>query len=273
MMLSLVTAAGLSTSDSLLALLGSNAAIVLGLFTALWCVSVIRRDASIVDPWWSMAFLLITANTVWRTGLTPGKTLLLTMVTVWALRLFLHLRVRSIGKPEDPRYAAFRKDAGPSWWWKSLFQVFLLQGGLALIISAPLQVAAAAPAPDRVGATDLAGLLVFLFGFVFEATADAQLRAFRNDRSRRGQVLDSGLWRYSRHPNYFGEAVLWWGFWLASLDQPSGVFTVFGPALMTFMLVRVSGVVMLDAHMRATRPGYADYIRRTSGFVPRRPLA
>lgn len=272
-MLSLVTAADSSTWVSLVALFGSNAAIVFGLFTALWCASVVRRDASIVDPWWSMAFLFITANTAWRTGLTPGKTLLLAMVTVWALRLFIHLWVRSIGKPEDPRYAAFRKDAGPSWWWKSLFQVFLLQGGLALIISAPLQVAAAAPAPDRVSPADLAGLLVFVLGFAFEAIADAQLRAFRNDRSRRGQVLDSGLWRYSRHPNYFGEAVLWWGFWLASLDQPLGAITIFGPALMTFMLVRVSGVVMLDAHLSATRPGYAEYIRRTSGFVPRRPLA
>lgn len=272
MMIALSIAPQGSAACAALDLLPVNAALVLGLMTALWALSVLKRDASIIDPWWSMAFLLVTGNTVWRTGPTPGKTLLLGLVSLWALRLFVHLVKRSIGKPEDPRYAAFRKAAGPSWWWKSLFQVFLLQGALVLIISAPLQVAAAAAPPDPVSLPDLVGALIFAIGFAFEAIGDAQLQAFRNDPSCKGKVLDSGLWHYTRHPNYFGEAVLWWGYWLFCLDQSHGACTVFGPILMTFLLLRVSGVTMLDAHLSATRPGYAEYVRRTSGFIPRKPL-
>ena len=253
-------------------LLASNAALVIGLMTLLWAASVARRDAGIVDPWWSMAFLLVTGHTVAATGITPAKTLLLAMVGAWALRLWLHLLLRSRGRPEDPRYAAFRQRYGPErYWWVSYFQVFLLQGMLAILISAPLQVAAAARAPDPVGPAALLGLLVFLVGFAIEVVADAQLQAFRDDPANRGRVLDSGLWRFSRHPNYFGEALLWWGFWLVAVGQPRGWVTIFAPLLMTFLLVKVSGVALLDAHLAATRPGYADYMRRTSAVIPRPP--
>jgi steroid 5-alpha reductase family enzyme len=255
-------------------LIATNAAWVLGLMTALWVVSVHRRDASIVDPWWSMAFLLVTARTVACSGPTPGKLLLLVMVGTWAVRLWLHLLLRSRGRPEDPRYAAFRQRYGRHrYWWVSFFQVFLLQGALVVLISAPLQLAAAAPPPDSITMADLAGVVLFLLGFSGEAIADSQLQAFRGDPESRGRVLDSGLWRYSRHPNYFGEAVLWWGFWLCALDQPLGWATVIAPVLMTYLLVKVSGVAMLDAHLGATRPGFGDYVRRTSGFIPRPPRA
>ncbi len=260
-------------------LLAWNAALVLALMTVLWGASVLLRDASIVDPFWSAGFLLVTAHTVARTGFTPGKTLLLVMVGVWAIRLFLYLLLRSLGKPEDPRYAAFRRRYGPErYWWVSFFQVFLLQGFLVVLISAPLQLAAAASAPDAVSPADLLGLGLFAAGLAIEATADAQLAAFRRERAKAvpaepRSVLDRGLWRYSRHPNYFGEALLWWGFWVASLDTAMGWATVFAPALMTFLLVKVSGVALLDAHMAATRPEYAEYVRRTSAFVPRRPRA
>ncbi|MEO6326293.1 MAG: DUF1295 domain-containing protein [Thermoanaerobaculia bacterium] len=260
-----------------LTLLGWNVALVLALMTALWVVSIFLRDVSIVDPWWSIGFLLVSVHTVARTGLTPGKTLLLGMVATWAIRLWLHLLLRSRGKPEDPRYADFRRRFGPErYWWLSYFQVFLLQGLLILLISAPLQLAAAAATPDRVSWTDLLGLGIFTIGLGCEAVADVQLSAFRSKRSRSGAaepktVMDTGLWRFSRHPNYFGEAVLWWGFWLCAIDVPMGWLSVAAPALMTFLLVRVSGVTMLDAHLLATRPGYAEYIRRTSAFIPRRP--
>ncbi len=254
------------------ALLAANAALVLALLVVLWLVSVRKRDASIVDPWWSMLFLLITANTITQTGFTPGKTLLLVLVAAWALRLWLHLLVRARGQAEDPRYAAFRERFGPErYWWFSFFQVFLLQGCLALFVSAPLQLAGAAPWPDGLTLLDGVGALIFGLGFGFEVVADRQLDAFRRDPSRRGQVLDTGLWRFSRHPNYFGEALLWWGFGLCALDQPLGWVALAGPLLMTFLLVRVSGVSLLDAHLRSTRPGYADYIERTPGFVPWRP--
>lgn len=255
-----------------LALLAQNAALVLGLMTVLWGVSVLRRDASLVDPWWSMAFLLVTGRTAALTGLTPAKTLLLLMVGIWAIRLWAHLLLRSRGKPEDPRYAAFRRRYGPArYWWVSFFQVFALQGCLMVMISAPLQLAAAARAPDPIGRTALAGLLVFAIGLVVEVVADAQLQAFRRDPARRGQVLDTGLWRFSRHPNYFGEAVLWWGFWLCAVGQRWGWASIAAPLLMTFLLVKVSGVAMLDAHLGATRPGYGDYMRRTPAFIPRPP--
>ena len=260
-----------------LALLAGNAALVLAMMTVLWIVSVRLRDASIVDPWWSMAFLLVAANTVLQTGLTPGKTALLAAVAAWALRLWLHLLLRSLGQPEDPRYAGFRAKYGPErYWWFSFFQVFLLQAVLAVVISAPLQVAGAAAAPDPVSITDFLGLALFAAGFGIEAVADAQLARYRKARASGGPgapgpVLDTGLWRYSRHPNYFGEALLWWGFWLFALDMPRGWATVFAPALMTFLLLKVSGVAMLDAHMAAKRPEYAGYIRRTSGFLPLPP--
>ncbi|MGO9832396.1 MAG: DUF1295 domain-containing protein [Myxococcaceae bacterium] len=251
-----------------LALFGQNAALVAGLMAVLWMVSVARRDASIIDPWWSMAFLLVTSHTVTSTGLTPAKELLLAAVALWAIRLWLHLLFRSRGKPEDPRYAAFRQRYGPArYWWVSLFQVFLLQAGLVVLISAPLQLAASARPPDPIGPTSLAGLLLFSIGFAIEAVADHQLQAFRNDTSQRGQVLDVGLWRFSRHPNYFGEALLWWGFGLFSLGRPYGWACLLGPLAMTTLLVKVSGVAMLDAHLAATKPAYREYIRKTSAFV------
>ncbi len=246
-----------------------NAGAVFGMMTLLWLVSVARADASIVDPWWSIGFLVVTLNTIARTGVTPAKLLLAGMVGLWALRLWLHLLRRGHGKPEDPRYAAFRERYGRHrYWWVSYFQVFLLQGALVLVISAPLQLAAAWS--HTIGLTQALGGLVFAVGFLFEALADHQLEAFKRDASRRGQVLDEGLWRWSRHPNYFGDALLWWGFWLFAVDLPFGWATIVAPALMTFLLVRVSGVAMLDAHLGRTKPGYADYIRRTSAFIPRR---
>ena len=255
-----------------LSLLGWNALLVFGVMTALWMVSVRLRDASIVDPWWSIAFLLVAGRTALRTGMTPAKAVMLILVAIWSLRLGIHLFMRSRGKPEDPRYASFRRRYGANrYWWVSFFQVFLLQGCLVLLISFPLQLAAAALPPGRITVTDVAGALIFTIGFLVEAVADWQLQSYRRDPSNRGKVLDIGLWRWSRHPNYFGEAVLWWGFWLLALGQPLGWATVFAPALMTFLLLKVSGVTMLDAHLKNSKPGYDDYVRRTSAFVPRRP--
>lgn len=253
-----------------LSLFGWNVALVLVLMTALWVVSVRLRDASIVDPWWSMAFLLVTVHTALRTGVTPAKVLLLVVVGTWSLRLWLHLLLRSRGKPEDPRYVSFRRRYGRDrYWWVSYFQVFLLQGCLVLLISAPLQLAAAAAPPGHISVIHWVGLVIFAGGFVFEAVADGQLQSFRRDPANGGKVLDTGLWRWSRHPNYFGEAVLWWGFWLLAMEQPLGWATALAPALMTFLLLRVSGVTMLDAHLKSSKPDYDDYVRRTSAFLPR----
>ena len=248
----------------------SNVALEAALMVALWVASVVRRDASIVDPWWSIGFVLIAANTAWQTGLTPGKSLLLAMTLTWGVRLWLHLLVRSIGKPEDVRYQAFRQKYGPHrYWWVSFFQVFVLQGVLVVIISAPLQVILGASAPDDLTWWDAVGAAVFVVGLGFEALGDWQLTAFRRDPANKGRILDTGVWRFTRHPNYFGDALLWWGFWLCGMDLGiEGVLTGFAPALKTFLLVQVSGVRMLDRHLAATRPGYAEYMERTPGFVP-----
>jgi steroid 5-alpha reductase family enzyme len=253
-------------------LFGANAALVLLMMSALWLASIPLRNVSIVDPWWSMGFLLVTAHTAWRTGVDASKLVLLGAVALWALRLWWHLLRRSLGKPEDVRYAAFRQKYGPErYWWFSFFQVFLLQGVLMLVISLPLQAAAAAPTGAALSVLQVLGLAVFAIGFGWEAVADAQLQRFREDPSKRGAVLNTGLWRTSRHPNYFGEAVLHWGLWLWACAAPQGVWCVFAPALMTFLLLRVSGVTLLDAHLLETRPGYADYVARTSAFFPRPP--
>jgi steroid 5-alpha reductase family enzyme len=253
-------------------LAGQNFALILALVSLLWLVSIARRDVSIVDPWWSIAFLLPTAHSCLATGLGASKLALLALVALWAVRLWLHLLVRSRGKGEDPRYAAFRVRYGAErYWWFSFFQVFLLQGALAFVISAPLQLSASAPAADGISPIDWLGFALFAVGFGFEAIGDAQLLAFQRDSKKRGQVLDTGLWRYTRHPNYFGECLIGWGFWLCALDQPFGWATVFAPLLMTFLLLKVSGVAMLDAHLTSSKPGYREYIERTSAFFPRAP--
>ena len=253
-----------------------TAAVLFTGLSLLWAVSVRLRDASLVDPFWSISFLLIAFSTVLQTGFSPAKILMLAAVGLWALRLFSHLMRRFLAHPEeDPRYQAFRQKYGPErYWWVSYFQVFILQGTLALMVAAPLVVAGGAPTPDPIGLWDILGASVFLLGTATEAIADRQLARYRADKSPdKPRVLDTGLWRYSRHPNYFGNALLWWGLGLMALDQPWGWVALLGPALMSYLLVKVSGVALLDAQLSRTRPGYKEYMERTSGFVPWFPRA
>lgn len=244
------------------------------MMTLLWIASVIKRDASIVDPWWSIGFLLVALVAMTLGTPSTSKLILLTLVAVWAVRLWLHLLSRARGKAEDPRYQKFRQRFGAQrYWWVSFFQVFMLQGALLLIISLPLQLAMSAPLPDPMAINDWLGALVAISGIAIETAADWQLQRFRNTPSQRGKVLDTGLWHYSRHPNYFGECVVWWGLWLCTLDARYGVLTIVSPALITFLLLRVSGVTMLEAQLGESKPGYAEYIATTSAFVPWRKKA
>lgn len=245
---------------------------VLGLMIAVWLWSVVRRDASVVDATWGLAFLLATAvAAATAPGATPRRLLVLGLVTLWSLRLSLYIAWRNHGKGEDYRYAAMRRGHGERFWWVSLFTVFLLQGVLALVIALPLLVAVTSPEPAGFGLCDLAGLAFWIAGFAFEAVGDGQLARFKADPGNRGQVMDRGLWRYTRHPNYFGEALLWWGYWLLAAGTPAGLATIVSPLLMTFLLLRVSGVALLEKGLASTKPGYAEYVARTSAFVPRRP--
>jgi steroid 5-alpha reductase family enzyme len=229
-----------------------------------WLVSLRRRDASVADVAWGVAF--VAATLAATRAATPRAVLAIALVSVWGLRLSLYLAWRARGRGEDARYAAMRRAHGDRFPWVSLFTVFLLQAALATAIALPVLVAVARG--GALGWLDAAGAAVWLAGFVVETTADLQLARWKRDATSRGRILDRGLWGRSRHPNYFGEAVLWWG--LGLLGVAAGAWwTLAGPALITFLLLRVSGVPLLERGM-AARPGWADYVARTRAFLPLR---
>jgi steroid 5-alpha reductase family enzyme len=243
-------------------------AVALAAFTALWLASLALRDASIVDIFWGPGFVLVG----WlyhllsspRTGL---GLLACALTTAWGVRLAVHLAVRNAGAGEDYRYRQWRERSGAAFWWVSLFKVFLLQAVVLWVVSSPLLLAQQPLAGAGWEWLILAGLVLWAIGFFFEIVADWQLLAFRRDPASRGRVLDRGLWRLSRHPNYFGEAVLWWGIGLVAAAA-GGPLALIGPALLTFTLVKISGVAMLDRELVARRPGYAEYIANTPSFLP-----
>ena len=243
---------------------GLAAIMVFGLF--FWAVSVVKRDVSIVDSLWSLMFLLATGvyvASLEETG--PRNLLVLALVTVWALRLSGHITVRNWGEGEDYRYQQIRANNEPGFTFKSLYIVFGLQGALAWIISMPLLLSLASPQP--IGWLDITGVVLWIIGMVFEAGGDYQLLRFKSDPANRGKVLDTGLWRYTRHPNYFGEACIWWGYFAIALSA-GGWWSIYAPALMTFLLLRVSGVAMLEKDIHERRPAYREYIERTNAFIP-----
>jgi steroid 5-alpha reductase family enzyme len=247
----------------------ATATVTLAAMLALWLVSLVRRDASVVDPFWGPGFVLIAATAYAAgEGFEPRRLLVIAMVAIWGLRLGAHLLTRNLREGEDRRYRAMRDYWGASFWWVSLATVFLLQGLLMWTISLPVQVAATAPAPPALKLTDAIGIGCWLVGMFFEAVGDWQLRRFKADPGNSGKVLDRGLWAYTRHPNYFGDALVWWGIFAVAASTPGGGWTVFSPLLMTFFLVKVSGVAMLERDIADRRPAYRDYVERTSAFFP-----
>jgi len=244
---------------------------VVALFTGLWLVSIVLKNASIVDMWWGPGIFLIGLTYFLTTdGAQNRQRIVLALLGLWALRLAVHIGQRNVGHGEDFRYAKWRRERGPSWWWFSYFKVFLLQAVIAWIVAMPLYYAMAAPEPVHFTRWDQTGALIFAFGFFFEAIGDEQLRRFKANPANNGRLLNTGLWRYTRHPNYFGEAVMWWGFGAFSIAA-GGYLGVVGPAIMTFLLIRVSGVALLEKTLRDTKPGYAEYIATTSSFFPMPP--
>lgn len=248
---------------------------LVGLLTTLalgltgWLTSLRLRNVNLVDSLWSLFFLAATLSYLAFTPEPrPRAALLLALVALWAVRLATHLTVRNWGKPEDRRYQTIRARNSPGFAWKSLFLVFGLQAVLAWLISLPLFVAVTVPA--QLNALDLVGAGLMLAGLTFETVADAQLARFKRDPANRGRVMDRGLWRYSRHPNYFGEACVWWGFGLIAVAGGAW-WALASPLLMTFLLLKVSGVALLERDISERRPAYRDYIARTSAFIPRPP--
>lgn len=240
--------------------------VVLGSMTLLWLISLRLKDASIVDPFWGPGFAIASITYYLVDGRYPDRgTLVLGLVTLWAARLGYHLYVRNRREGEDPRYAAMRKARGKQFPLISLFTIFWFQAFLLWVISLPILGSIASQAP--LGFFDILGMVVFLIGLTIESIADNQLSLFRAVPANKGHVLDTGLWRYSRHPNYFGEAVLWWGLYLIAVSA-AAYWAIVGPILITFLLLRFSGVPMLEEGLSASRPGYSEYIKRTSSFLP-----
>jgi len=244
-------------------------AAILTAATLVWVLSVRQRDASIADVCWGAGFALLAwLYCLLSPGLTPRSWLVAALTTVWGARLSVHIFLRNRGRGEDPRYRAMRASHGPAFWWRSLFTVFWLQGAILWFVALPVLVAVRAVRPSGLTAVDGLGIVLFALGFAFEVVGDAQLARFKADPSNRARVLDRGLWRYTRHPNYFGDATLWWGLYAVACATPGGWRTVLSPALMSFLLMRVSGVTLLEAGLKASRPGYRDYMARTSAFIP-----
>lgn len=236
-----------------------------------WAISVAVRDASIVDVVWGPGFAVVAWVALLNSEGDSGRALLLAvMATIWGLRLGIHLAARNLGKGEDYRYQAMRRRRGERFWIISLVTVYALQGVIMWVVSLPLQIGISQPDPGS-AVLLIVGAVVFAIGLGFESVGDWQLQRFKADPANASRVMNKGLWRYTRHPNYFGDACVWWGIGLVAASTPLGVVGLVSPVLMTWLLMRVSGVPMLERSLVNRRAGYDEYVRRTSAFVPRRP--
>ncbi len=246
--------------------------VIMGCMTLLWLWSLLLKDSSIIDVFWGPGFVVLAFiyNILAEDGFVLRKTLLTAMVTIWGVRLGGYILWRNWGHSEDFRYQQWRKAAGVQWWWRSFFKVFMLQGVLMVLISLPLLVAQYSDSPGRLTILDGVGVIVWGIGFIFEAGGDLQLARFKADPANKGKVLNRGFWKYTRHPNYFGDACQWWGFYLLALSA-GGFWTILSPIIMTGLLMRVSGVALLEKTLVETKPQYRDYIERTSPFFPHPP--
>jgi steroid 5-alpha reductase family enzyme len=243
------------------------AMLALGLLA--WAIATARRNVGLVDIFWPLFFLV--GAVVYAAASPPIEAralLVLLLVSGWALRLSVYLAARNWSAPEDHRYRAIRERNDPGFIWKSIYLVFGLQAMLAWLIAAPL--AASIGSAATIGALGLFGAALVVFGIGFETFADAQLARFKTKPANAGRVMDRGLWRYTRHPNYFGEFCIWWGFYVIALDVGAW-WTLFSPLLMTVLLLKVSGVALLEKDIGERRPEYRDYVARTNAFFPGPP--
>ncbi|MSR76375.1 MAG: DUF1295 domain-containing protein [Candidatus Ryanbacteria bacterium] len=241
---------------------------ILFVYMSLWFViSLIKQRNDVADVAWGLGFILVTwvsfvlSNDSGSRGLLAGV-----LVSIWGLRLAWHIHMRNRGKAEDYRYLAWRKQWGEWFYVRSYLQVYLLQGALLFVISLPVLLINK-NAGTELNFLDILGVLVWLTGFFFEVVGDAQLARFIKDPANKGRLMQSGLWAYTRHPNYFGEVTQWWGLWLIALSTPQGWLGIVGPLTITFLILKVSGVPMLEKKM-AEHPDFAGYERRVSMFIP-----
>jgi steroid 5-alpha reductase family enzyme len=254
----------------LIPLLAVNAAVSAVAFVGLWLIGLRLKDVSFIDSWWGVGMALIAWTTWLQSGATPHGTLLTLLCTVWALRLGGYLLWRWHTNGPDRRYVTMMAHAQQNRGWSfakaSFLLVFALQFGLQYVIALPVQLGQMSPGP--LGPLAFAGSAVAVIGILFETIGDAQLAAFKAKAENAGKVMDQGLWRYTRHPNYFGDACVWWGLYLITAETGLGAWTLPAPILVTFLLTKWSGVPTVEGRMRRKRPAYEAYVQRTSGFVP-----
>ena len=246
-----------------------TAVVVMG---ATLAYSLLRRRHDVVDVAWGMGFAaiaVVTGTAALSAGSLGRRWLLLAMTLMWGGRLAVHIGRRNRGRPDDPRYVELLSESSGSAALVLARKIFAPQAVVMVLVSMPITVGMATAGGLQWWAW--AGVLVWAVGVGFEAVGDQQLARFKSDPARQGQVLDTGLWRYTRHPNYFGDACVWWGIWLVSAASWLGLATVFAPALMTWFLTSKTGKPLTEKSMTASKPGYADYVARTSGFIPRPP--
>jgi steroid 5-alpha reductase family enzyme len=239
------------------------------LVTILWIWSVYLKDVSIVDVFWGLGFVILNVFYIFNSGdLNSRKILLLVLVSVWGLRLSIYLAYRNIGKGEDFRYQEFRRKFGPKrYWWFSYFQAFLLQGALMILISSTLLGINFSSQPTTLSTLDYLGIAIWLIGFTFEAGGDYQLMRFKKDRTNKGNVLTTGFWKYTRHPNYFGDAAVWWSYAVFCISA-GAYWQVIGSIVMTLLIVNISGVALLEKSLKQSKSAYSDYIQKTNSFLP-----
>lgn len=258
-------------------LLLTNLCVIAGLMFCTWLLSLLLRDVSIVDFVWGAGFVVVGwvtfANSAGSTVGSPTlqKWLIVWLTTLWGLRLSGYLFWRNHGKPEDYRYQEMRDKHGSRFPLRSLWTVFGLQGAIMWLVSLPIQTGQLAGNQSPVGPMTFAGIAIWLAGFCFESIGDFQLARFKANPENRGQVMESGLWRYTRHPNYFGDFLVWWGLYFVSFGKGTAWWSAIGPIVMSILLFYVSGVSLLEKSLKKHKPGYDAYIRRTSSFFPLPP--
>ncbi len=256
-----------------------NLCVVSGLMFCTWLVSLLLRDVSIVDFVWGTGFVVVGWVTLMVSASptvgspTLQNWLIVWLTTLWGLRLSGYLFWRNHGKPEDYRYQEMRDKHGRGFALRSLLSVFGLQGGIMWIVSLPIQTGQLAENQSQIGVLAVLGVVIWLVGVCFESIGDFQLARFKANLENQGRVMDRGLWRYTRHPNYFGDFLVWWGLYFVSFGKGVAWWSAVGPAVMSVFLIYVSGVSLLEKSLKERKPGYDDYIRRTSSFIPLPPKA
>jgi len=263
--------ARLMTLTSIAETFATTAGLALAMVIFLWLLSIWLRDVSIIDMFFSAMIAALLLFTYWRAeSVSPVATLIVVLVLLWALRMTVYLIWRNWGHGEDPRYTRLRSWVAPGWpfHWLSLRQVFLLQGVVLWVVTVPQQIAIRNSDAAEIGALSIVGLALWCVGFFFESVGDYQLARFKGNPANRGKVMNRGLWRYTRHPNYFGELCQWWGLFVIALEVPWAWCGVFGPLIYSWLVINVTGQATLDKKMAREKPEYASYMRSTSGLIP-----